>query len=232
MSADTATYKQAAAMAAVELVQSGMVLGLGHGSTVQYALEALAARIKSGALTDIVGVPCSKKTEAEAGRLGIKLADLNDFEELDLTLDGADEVDPKLNLIKGGGAAMLREKIVAQASRREVIMIDESKMSDVLGTRFPLPVEVLNFAWQRQRDFIAELGGVPVLRQDPNGQPVLSDQGNYVLDCKFGPIADPHGLAFQLAERAGIVEHGLFLGLTTDVIVAGASGVRHLRGVK
>jgi ribose 5-phosphate isomerase A len=226
MNADA--HKQAAAQAAVELVQSGMLLGLGHGSTVQFALLALAERIKSAQVRDVVGIPCSKQTENEAARLGIKLADLNDYEELDLTLDGADEVDPELNLIKGGGAALLREKIVAQASRREVIMIDESKLSAQLGTRHALPVEVVPFAWQRQRDFIAELGGNPSLRQDAKGAAVLSDQGNYLLDCDFGPIQDPAALAAKLAGRAGIVAHGLFLGLATDVIVAGASGIRHL----
>lgn len=229
MSSNPSDQKQAAAVAAVELVQSGMVLGLGHGSTVQFALEALAAKLASGELKDIVGVPSSKQTESEALRLGIKLVDLNDFEELDLTLDGADEVDPQLNLIKGGGAALLREKIIAQASRREVIMVDESKLSDQLGMRHALPVEVVPFAWQRQRDFIAELNGRPTLRGGENGMPVLSDLGNYLLDCKFGPIADPSALAAQLAGRAGIVEHGLFLGLATDVIVSGVSGTRHLK---
>jgi ribose 5-phosphate isomerase A len=223
------SYKKAAATAAVELVESGMVVGLGHGSTVKFALEAMGEKIKAGQLEDIIGIPCSKQTESEALRLGIKLADLNDYEEIDLTLDGADEVDPQLNLIKGGGAALLREKIVAQASRREVIMVDESKLSAHLGTRFALPVEVLPFAWQRQQNYIAELGGQPMLRENASGQPVLSDQGNYVLDCKFGPITDPYKLAAQLAGRAGIVEHGLFLGLATDVIVAGAEGLKHLK---
>lgn len=229
MSADTSDQKKASALAAVELVQSGMVLGLGHGSTVQFALEALAAKLASGQLKEIVGVPSSKQTESEALRLGIKLADLNDFEELDLTLDGADEVDPHLNLIKGGGAALLREKIIAQASRREVIVVDESKLSDQLGMSHALPVEVVPFAWQRQRDFITELNGYPTLRVDANGQPVFSDQGNFLLDCQFGPIANAAVLAAQLASRAGIVEHGLFLGLATDVIVSGTSGTRHLK---
>jgi ribose 5-phosphate isomerase A len=222
-------HKQAAAVAAVALVESGMVLGLGHGSTVQFALEALAERIKAGEIKDVIGVPSSQKTQSEATRLGIPLGDLNDYEELDLAIDGADEVDPQLNLIKGGGGALLREKIVAQASRRVAIIVDESKLSDRLGTRFPLPVEVLPFAWQRQRDFIAELGGNPVRREDASGRPILSDQGNYLLDCKFGPMADPARVAAQLADRAGIVEHGLFIGITTDVIAAGANGIRHLK---
>ncbi|QYK50327.1 MAG: ribose-5-phosphate isomerase RpiA [Anaerolineales bacterium] len=225
MSADQ--YKQAAAQAAVAFVESGMVVGLGHGSTVQYALEALAARLQAGELTGIIGIPCSKHTQNEATRLGIPLGDINQHAHIDLTLDGADEVDPQLNLIKGGGGALLREKIVAQASQREVIMVDEGKLSDALGTRFDLPVEVLPFAWQHALAFITGLGGEPRVREQA-GMPVLSDQGNYLLDCAFGPIAEPQTLARQLESRAGIVEHGLFLGLATDVFVAGPAGVRHL----
>lgn len=226
--ADAAAYKQAAARAAVEEVRSGMVVGLGHGSTVQFALEALAEKLRSGALADIIGIPCSTQTEREALRLGIPLGELNDHAAIDLTLDGADEVDPQLNLIKGGGGALLREKVVAQASKREIIMVHESKLSDRLGTRFDLPVEALPFAWRHVATFVAELGGEARLRQLA-GQPVLSDQGNVLLDCKFGPIADVAALARALEGRAGIVEHGLFIGLATDVFVAGKDGVRHLR---
>src|SRR3972149_4546556 len=221
MGSKTESYKRQAAEAAVELVKSGMVLGLGHGSTVQYALGALCTRRKRGELKEILAAPCSKQTEVEARRLGIPLADLNDHRRLDLTLDGADEVDPQLNLIKGGGGALLREKIVAQASRREIIMVDERKISPALGTRCALPIEVSPFGWQRQQDFIAELGGKSKLRLDQQGNPMLSDQGNYLLDCSFGPIADAHDLANLLEARSGILEHGLFLNLTTDLIVAG-----------
>ena len=227
MGSKTESYKKQAAEASVELVKSGMVLGLGHGSTVQYALEALAAKLKERQLKEIVAVPCSKQTETEARRLGIPLADLNDHHRLDLTLDGADEVDPQLNLIKGGGGALLREKIAAQASRREIIMVDESKVSPALGTRCALPVEVSPIGWKRQQDFIAELGGKAKLRLDQKGDPMLSDQGNYLLDCNFGPIADAHDLANLLEARSGILEHGLFLNLTTDLIVAGTHGVEH-----
>ncbi len=222
-------YKKQAAEAAVELVQSGMVVGLGHGSTVQFALEVLSTRLAAGDLKNIVGIPCSTKTEAEASRLGIKLDDINNHKKIDITLDGADEVDGELNLIKGGGAALLREKIVAQASLREVIMVDESKFSEKVGTRFALPVEIVPFGWQRQVDFISGLGGKAKLRVDASNQPVLSDQGNYLLDCNFGPIMDPQSLARNLEARSGIVEHGLFLGLATDVIVAGENGIRHLK---
>lgn len=224
---NTDAHKQAAARAAAELVRSGMVLGLGHGSTVQFALEAIAAKLRSGALADIIGIACSRHTEAEAARLGIRLGDINEHAHIDLTLDGADEVDARLNLIKGGGGALLREKIVAQASRREAIMVDESKLSAQLGTRFALPVEVLPFAWRRAADFVAGLGAQVRLREHA-GAPALSDQGNYLLDCTFGPISDAYALAHQLEGRAGIVEHGLFLDLATDVFVAGDAGVQHL----
>lgn len=221
-------YKKQAAEEAVGLVQSGTVLGLGHGSTVQFALQALAAKIRNGALKDIVAVPCSRKTEMEMDRLGIPIGDLNTFSNLDLTIDGADEVDPNLNLIKGGGGALLREKIVAQSSRRNVIIVDESKLSPALGTKHALPIEVTAFGWELQRDFIAGLGSEATLRVDSSGAPVLSDQGNYLVDCKFGPISDLQSLAQRLQARSGILEHGLFLNLATDVIVAGPSGLRNL----
>ena len=148
---------------------------------------------------------------------------------IDLTIDGADEVDPALNLIKGGGGALLREKIVAEASAREIIVVDDSKLSPVLGTRWRVPVEVLPFGWQSQARHIATLGAEPVLRCGANGQPTHTDQGNVILDCRFGPIADPIGVAQALSARAGIVGHGLFLGLAHDVIIAGPAGIRHLR---
>lgn len=224
----TDAYKQAAAVAAVALVQDEMVVGLGHGSTVQFALEALALRLQAGELSRMRGIACSKHTEAEATRLGIPLADIKEHAVIDLTLDGADEVDAQLNLIKGAGGALLREKIVAQISRREVIMVDEGKLSAALGSRFALPVEVLPFAVRQAQDFIVSLGGEPRLRLR-EGQPALSDQGNYLLDCAFGPFKDAYALARQLEGRAGIVEHGLFLDIATDVLVAGPDGVRHLK---
>ncbi|MCL5429055.1 MAG: ribose-5-phosphate isomerase RpiA [Chloroflexi bacterium] len=222
-------YKKQAAEAAVELIQSDMVLGLGHGSTVQFALETLANKLQSGNLKHIVAIPCSKHTEAEMRRLGIPLGDLNAHASIDLTIDGADEVDPQYNLIKGGGGALLREKIVAQSSQRNVIIVDEGKLSSTLGTKHTLPLEVIAFGWERQRDFVAKLGGKSTLRVDAGGNPVLTDQGNYLLDCEMGPIADPAALAQALEARSGILEHGLFLGLANDVIVAGASGLRHLK---
>lgn len=221
--------KREAAEAAIELIQSGMVVGLGHGSTVYYALAALAQKVKNGQVKDLLCIPVSSQTEAEANRLGLPLGDLNDVGSIDLTIDGADEVDPQLNLIKGGGGALLREKIVAQTSRREVIVVDEAKLSDSLGTKHALPLEVTPFGWNAQIDFIKALGGRAELRLQAMGKPALSDQGAYLLDCDFGPIADPAALARALQARAGILEHGLFLGLATDLIVAGPSGLRHLK---
>jgi ribose 5-phosphate isomerase A len=160
-------------------------------------------------------------------RLGIPAGDLNQFDKLDITIDGADEVDPKLNLIKGGGGALLREKIVAQATRRYVIIIDEGKISAALGTKHPLPLEIIPFGWERQLDFIKSLDGKPTLRTDKSGKPILSDQGNYLLDCEMGPIGDPVALARSLEARSGILEHGLFLDLATDVFAAGSEGLQH-----
>ncbi|MBC7219879.1 ribose-5-phosphate isomerase RpiA [Candidatus Bipolaricaulota bacterium] len=224
---DADRFKREAAEGAVELVRSGMVLGLGHGTTARFALLKLAELLRSGLLRDVVGVPCSTQVEAEARELGIPLTTLDEHPVLDLTIDGADEVDPTLNLIKGGGGALLREKIVAQASRREVIVVDEGKLSPALGTRCALPVEVVPFGWTAQARYLESLGAEVALRRTPDGSLFRTDQGNFVLDCRFGPIADPHRLARELDGRAGIVAHGLFLGLATDLFVAGPSGVRH-----
>lgn len=226
---DIARFKQQAAWYAVDLVESGMVVGLGHGSTAILAVRCLAELLHAGRLSDVLGVPCSLHVEEEARRMGIPLTTLNERPIVDLTIDGADEVDPHLDLIKGRGGALLREKIVAQASRREVIVVDESKLSPALGTNWPVPVEVAPFGWRAQVAYLESLGAHPILRRSANGTPFRTDQDNLILDCGFGPIAQPAQLAARLGERAGIVEHGLFLGLTTDVIVAGEQGVRHLR---
>jgi ribose 5-phosphate isomerase A len=220
--------KAAAAERAVAFVQSGMVVGLGTGSTAIFATRRIGALLRDGTLRDIVGFPTSSATASEARALGIPLLDDDCPRAIDLTIDGADEVDPQLDLIKGGGGALLREKIVAEASRREVIVVDESKLSPVLGTRFALPVEVIPFGWRSQARFLESLGARPVVRQTAAGTPYRTDQGNMILDCAFGPIAQPRALADQLAARAGIVEHGLFIGITTDLIVAGTQGIRHV----
>ncbi len=222
-------YKQQAAEHAASFVQSGMRVGLGVGSTAIFAIHHIAARLARGDLHDILAVPCSLHVEAVARRLSIPLTTLEEHPVLDLTIDGADEVDPHLNLIKGGGAALLREKIVAQASRREIIVVDAGKLSPVLGTRWALPVEVVPFGWGSHHAALHALGAQVTLRHTSDGTPLVTDQGNYILDCTFGAIADPHTLAARLSARAGIVEHGLFLGMTTDLIIAGQDGIRHVR---
>jgi ribose 5-phosphate isomerase A len=224
---ERAREKQQAADSAVAYVQSGMVVGLGAGSTALLATRRIGQLLRQGRLRDIVGVPCSSAIEIEARALGIPIT-LDPPGAVDLTIDGADEVDPELNLIKGGGGALLHEKIVAQASLREVIIVDESKLSPALGTHWALPVEVIPFGWHSQRRFLEALGARVTVRQQRDGTPFRTDQGNLILDCAFGPIPRPQELAATLDARTGIVEHGLFLGLATEVIVAGAGGVRHL----
>jgi ribose 5-phosphate isomerase A len=224
---DAVQLKQQAADYAVEFVQSGMALGLGTGSTAIWAVRRIGQLLHSGRLQNIVGVPTSAGTEREARQLGIPLATLDEQPLIDLTIDGADEVDPNLDVIKGGGGALLREKLVAQASKREIIIVDESKLSPVLGTLFCVPVEVIPFGWRSQVRFIESLGARVVPRQR-GSEIFVTDHGNYILDCHFGPIGDPVQLGRQLKERTGIVEHGIFIRLTTDVIVAGANGIRHL----
>ena len=218
--------KREAGERAAALVSSGMVVGLGTGSTAVFATRSLGERLASGALRDVSGVPTSRATDEEARRVGIPLLSDEIPRELDLTIDGADEVDPALDLIKGGGGALFREKIVAQASRRLVIVVDDSKLSPALGTRHALPVEVARFGWRSQERFLESIGGRPRLRLAGGGKPYETDQGNWILDCSFGPIADAPALARRLADRAGIVAHGLFCELATEVIVAAADGIR------
>ncbi|MCX7860758.1 MAG: ribose-5-phosphate isomerase RpiA [Chloroflexus sp.] len=222
------TLKAMAAAAAVELVQPGMVIGLGFGSTAAYATRLIGERLTSGVLRDVIGVPCAEGTARLAREVGIPLTTLDEVSEVDLTIDGADEVDPQMALIKGGGGALLREKMVAQASRRVAIIVDESKLSPALGTRFALPVEVVDFGQRATARWLESHGGKVRLRLRSDGQPFRTDQGNLILDWACGPIADPAALSARLAARAGIVEHGLFVGLATDLFVASAAGVRHL----
>ncbi len=226
---DIEKLKQQASRYAVDFVKSGMVVGLGHGRTAVFAVRCIAQLLHEGQLQNILGVPCSLQVEGEARCLGIPLTSLDEHPVVEVTIDGADEVDPNLNLIKGGGGALLREKMVAQASRREIIVVDESKLSPALGTHWPVPVEVIPFGWRSQAAYLESLGAKPILRLNSDGTPFKTDQGNLILDCNFGPISDPTQLAARLGERAGIVEHGLFLGLATDVIVAGVEGIRHLK---
>jgi ribose 5-phosphate isomerase A len=206
-----------------------MVLGLGSGSTATFAVRRIGELLQAGQLTDIVGVPCSTRTEAVAHEYQIPLTTLEAYPVIDLTIDGADEVDPVFNVIKGGGGALTREKIVAQASKREIIIVDESKLSPVLGTNWAVPVEVVPFGYGSQQRYLESLGAAVRLRQDSSGQLFRTDQGNLVLDCDFGPITNLTELAQHIKQRTGIVEHGLFIGLATEVIVAGADGIRHLQ---
>jgi len=221
--------KQEAAHHAVGFIKSGMVVGLGTGSTAAFAVMRIAERLKSRDLKNIVGIPTSIRTEKLARELEIPLCGLDAQPAIDVTIDGADEVDEDLNLIKGGGGALLREKVVAQASRRNIIVVDESKLSLRLGTRWALPVEVIPFATKAEENFLKSLGAAVTLRLDAQGQPYKTDQHNYILDANFGQMADPNRLAAKLNERAGIVEHGLFLGLAGDVIVAAQDEIRHLK---
>lgn len=222
-----AKWKEEAAQRAVQFVQSGMKVGLGTGTTAIFATRRIAGLLKTDELRDIVAFATSKATAEEALRLGIPLLPDDLPEDLDLTIDGADEVDPEMNLIKGGGGALLREKIVAQVSKREIIVVDETKPSPLLGTRWPVPVEVIPFGWLSQARYLESLGAKYTIRKNHDGTPFVTDSGNMILDCHFGPITDARQLSDALAQRAGIVEHGLFIGLATDLIVAGAGGVQH-----
>ncbi len=224
--------KQQAAHQALQAVQSGMVLGLGTGTTTSHFIEMLGAALRSGALHDIRGVPTSEKTRQMALALGIPLVSLADCPALDLAVDGADEVDPQLNLIKGLGRALLREKIVEIHARRFIIAMDESKLVERLG-RGPLPVEIVPFEWQAQVRWLNGLGCRAELWLEadgtPSGPPIVTDNGNYLVRCWFeAGIPDAYELDRQLAQRPGIVEHGLFLDMADQVIVAGAAGLRFM----
>jgi ribose 5-phosphate isomerase A len=220
--------KQAAALRAAELVTDGMRLGLGTGSTAKHFVDAVGARVKAG--MRLMCVPTSEATRAQAESLGIPLTTLHEIEELDLTVDGADEFDDALRLIKGGGAALLREKIVAAASKRMVVITDASKHVKTLG-RFPLPIEVTQYGLAATRAAItkaaaaAGCAGELRLRIAGNGAPVTTDGGHWIIDGHFGSIPDPEALGDGLGRVPGVMEHGLFIGLASGVIMAGASGL-------
>jgi ribose 5-phosphate isomerase A len=218
--------KQAAGEAAAELVQDGMAVGLGTGSTATWMIAALGRRVQAG--LSIVGIPTSERSAAQARSLGIPLVTFADRPRLDLTIDGADEIAREsLNLIKGLGGALLREKLVAAASDRLVIVGDQGKLVDQLGAT-PVPVEVVEFGWQTTRTRIEALGGMPVLRMGPNGTPFRTDGGNLILDCAFGLIADPAALETRLKATLGVIATGLFVGMARSAYVAGPDGVRVL----
>ncbi len=218
--------KKTAGEYAVKYVKSGMVVGLGTGSTVSFTIKKLGAMVAEG--LDIVGIPTSRESESLASSLGIVLSTLKDHPEVDITIDGADEVDPNLDLIKGMGGALLREKVVATVSRTEVIVVDESKLVNALGTKSPLPVEVVAFGWQAAKRKVEELGCTAALREK-GGKPYVTDNGNLILDCRFESISEPRELERELNNIAGVVENGLFVGIADTVIVAGEKGIRELK---
>lgn len=226
---DGEELKRQAAVRAAERIRDGMVVGLGTGSTVRHLLEAIATRRTAGELARLHCIPTSRDTAARATRLGIPLASLATHPVVDLTIDGADEVDPDLNLIKGMGGALLREKIVAAASRTRLIIVDGSKVVQRLGTRSALPVEVDPFGAAIQPPFLRGLGAEPTLRTDAAGEPYLTDGGNHIYDCRFPDgIDDPAALECALNNRPGVIENGLFVGIADEVIIADGNGTRSL----
>jgi ribose 5-phosphate isomerase A len=217
--------KRAVGYRAAEMVEDGMIVGLGTGSTVRHLLDALAERRTRGELSRIIGIPTSEDTRRRAEALAIPLSDFAEHPEIDLALDGADEVDPSLDLIKGLGGALLREKVVVAAAERFVALIDASKRVDRLGRRAPLPVEIDPFSLGMQLPFLRELGSEPRVRPGPDGAPFRTDGGHLVVDCHFQEtITDPVGIAAILDSRPGVMEHGLFLDCTEKVIVAAEGG--------
>jgi len=217
--------KKLAARAAVKLVESGNVVGLGSGSTASYAIRFLAERIAQG--LKIVGIPTSQKTKQLAEELGIPLTTLDEQPRIDIDIDGADEIDPQLNLIKGGGGAFLREKVIASVSRRFVVIAESTKQVQRLG-KFPLPVEVIPFAESLIKGQIEKLGAHVVLRLYPYGNPYVTDEGHHILDCTFGEIPDPPALAQKLCSIPGVVEHGLFIGMAEMALVGKGAAVIQL----
>ena len=227
-SGDLDAYKRAAAAGALDYVRDGMKIGLGTGSTAEAFLELLAAKVRAG--LNIVGTPTSQRTADRARALGIAIEDLDDLGELDLVVDGADEADHDLSLIKGGGGALLREKIVATSAAQMVVIADETKLVNKLGA-FDLPVEIVPFAHGTTAARIVSASNklgysdlVPKLRMK-NGAPFKTDNGNYIYDCPYGAISDAKALADTLSRLAGVVEHGLFVGIATSLVVAGAHGL-------
>lgn len=224
------TLKKAAAEKAVEQIKSGMVVGLGTGSTTKYAIIKIGELWQAGQLTDLIGIPTSESTVELAGQYGLPLGALADYPHLDLAIDGADEVDPDLNLIKGLGGALLREKMIELEVAHFIVVVDESKLVQKLGSKSAVPVEVTQFGWKHQANWLVQqLGCRPALRGGET-QPFVTDNGNYILDCTFPHgIDDPPALDTALHNRTGVVEHGLFLGMASEVIVAAAAGLRFLK---
>ena len=216
--------KQRVGFRAAEFVEDGMRVGLGTGTTAQWVVVRLGERVREG--LRVRCVPTSRRTEEQARGLGIPLVTLGEVGELDIAIDGADEIGPGLALIKGGGGALLREKLVASAARRFVVIADASKRVEVLG-RFPLPVEVVQFGWEVTARRVASVAGVePLLRRDTNGEPFVTDNGNFILDCRCGAILDPTRTERALKSLTGVVESGLFVGMADTAVLADEEGVQ------
>lgn len=212
--------KKIAAYHAVKIIENDMVVGLGTGSTVKYAIEKIGEMIKNG--LKIIGIPTSSSTENLAKKMGISLATLNEYPCIDVTIDGTDQVDKSLNLIKGGGGALLREKMVASCSQKEIIIVDESKMVEKFS--FPLPIEVVKFGWKSIAIKLANLGFVPSLREN-----FVTDNGNYILDCEYDEIKNANELEKEINTIPGVVENGLFIDLANEVIVGTPHGAKTIR---
>ncbi len=217
--------KEVAGRAAAKLVHDGDIVGLGTGSTAYFAVVALGERVKAG--LKMIGIPTSLQTADLARSVGIPLTTLDEHPEIDITIDGADEVGPKLNLIKGGGGALTREKVIATASKKMVVVADSGKVVPTLG-KFPLPLEIIAFARTVIERKIASLGATPKLRMKPGGSPFITDNGNQILDCSFGKIEDPAALARVLSDTPGIVEHGLFIGIAKLALIGRGASVEEL----
>ena len=225
----TTNIKQKAAKYAVDnFVKSGLILGFGEGSTAIFALYYIAELLKLGRLSNIRGVASSINIENEAKNHNIPIIKINELSSIDLTIDGADEVDPELNLIKGGGGALLREKEIALISKREIIVVDDSKLSKQLGTKWAVPVEIIPSSRETLTKYLSTLGSEPVLRKTISGDIYYTEHGNMIIDANFGPIDDLLSLSLSLSNRTGIVEHGLFLNLATDLIIASEKGIEHI----
>ncbi len=225
---DTGSLKEAAAERAVSRLTNGMAVGLGTGSTAYFVVAAVGRKLQEGRLHDLRCIPTSERTAEQARSLGIPLVDFDRYPALDVTIDGADEVSPKLDLVKGLGGALLREKIVAAASRRLIIVVDDGKLVPALGVKAPLPVEVVPFGWETLPARIRALGAETILRKNPDGKPFVTDGGHYILDCRWNRIDDPVDLERKLKSLVGVVETGLFIGMASEVIVAGQAGVREM----